>query len=35
VNLMTPASSIRINCRVYATHLLLYPSTLRRRFGGK
>ena len=30
---MTPASSIRMSCRVYATVLLLYPSTLRRQFG--
>jgi hypothetical protein len=33
VNRMTQASSIRMNCRVYATLLLLYPSTLRRQFG--
>lgn len=33
MNPMTPASSICMNCRVYAILLLLYPSTLRRQFG--
>jgi hypothetical protein len=30
---MTPASSIPISSRVYATLLLLYPANLRRQFG--
>ncbi len=32
MNLMA-TSSIRMSCRVYATLLLLYPSSLRRQFG--
>jgi hypothetical protein len=30
---LTTASPVHMNCRVYATLLLLYPSTLRRQFG--
>ena len=33
MNLMVPASSVPMSCRVYATLLLLYPATLRRQFG--